>query len=183
MAVDKNQLKQMLRPLLKECLKELLMEEKGVLSHIISESLEAIKPMLVLAEGNKNNVVSMSSRQKKDPLGGYFQKLQEERIAAGPPPAPAILKKPGLGRFFQGTQPIEADPLEAIQQGYQSAPAPVALPRMSIPPTDLFQGMSETVVEDTNDYSFGNVSLPGVMAGEDLPEVDLSSVTAALKRQ
>ena len=38
MAVDKNQLKEMLRPLLKECLRDLLMEEK--VPYVFSGSVE-----------------------------------------------------------------------------------------------------------------------------------------------
>lgn len=35
--MNKNELKKVLKPLIKECIKEVLLEEKGTLSHIISE--------------------------------------------------------------------------------------------------------------------------------------------------
>ena len=35
--MNKNELKKVLKPLIKECIKEVLFEEKGALSHIISE--------------------------------------------------------------------------------------------------------------------------------------------------
>ena len=35
--MNKNELKKVLKPLIKECIKEVLFEEKGVLSHVISE--------------------------------------------------------------------------------------------------------------------------------------------------
>ena len=40
--MNKNELKKVLKPLIKECIKEVLFEEKGTLSHIISEVAHGI---------------------------------------------------------------------------------------------------------------------------------------------
>jgi len=38
--MDKAQIRKMLKPLIKECIREMLFEEKGVLSHVIAETLQ-----------------------------------------------------------------------------------------------------------------------------------------------
>ena len=38
--MDKNELAKILKPLIKECIKEVLMEESGVLAHVIKESVQ-----------------------------------------------------------------------------------------------------------------------------------------------
>jgi len=50
--MNKNELKKVLKPLIKECIKEVLFEEKGALSHIISEVADG------LAIGTSRNVVT-----------------------------------------------------------------------------------------------------------------------------
>ena len=56
--MNKNDLKKVLKPLIKECIKEVLFEEKGALSHIIAEVAHGLG-------GTSKPVVSEARKQEK----------------------------------------------------------------------------------------------------------------------
>ena len=77
--MNKNELKKILKPLIKECIKEVLFEEKGALSHIISEVADGLslapqktvvkespeKKWLKRAKAASNNKQNLNERKKK----------------------------------------------------------------------------------------------------------------------
>jgi hypothetical protein len=56
--MNKNEIKKILKPLIKECIKEVVFEEKGALSHIISEVVDGLHL-------TKKQVVTESLPKKK----------------------------------------------------------------------------------------------------------------------
>ena len=67
--MNKNDLKKVLKPLIKECIKEVLFEEKGALSHIISEVAVGLsgttKEVVKEVRTNTVNVANEELRRKK----------------------------------------------------------------------------------------------------------------------
>ena len=73
--LNSNELKKMLKPLIKQCIKEVLFEEDGALSHIISEVAVGLSgtPKAVVKESNtrrpkKNNKGADELKQRKKKL-------------------------------------------------------------------------------------------------------------------
>jgi hypothetical protein len=69
--MNKNELKKILKPLIKECIKEVLFEEEGALSHVIKEVAAGLgtKQQIVEAKAhithkNTNNSSSLRKRKK-----------------------------------------------------------------------------------------------------------------------
>ena len=94
--MNKNELKEVLKPLIKECIKEVIFEEDGALSHIIKEVAGGITAKQQITETKKlpsnpktNNSVRLNQTKKqlldaigKDAYGGI-------NIFEGTTPAPA----------------------------------------------------------------------------------------------
>jgi hypothetical protein len=73
--MNKNELKKVLKPLIKQCIKEVLFEEEGALSHIISEVANGLN-------GNTRTVVTESAHQQVKTLEREHKKsnqLKEQR--------------------------------------------------------------------------------------------------------
>lgn len=65
--MNKNELKKVLKPLIKECIKEVLFEEKGALSHIISEVASGLvvgTPKDIVTEQKQSVQSDVNFRQK-----------------------------------------------------------------------------------------------------------------------
>ncbi len=94
--MNKNELKKILKPLIKECIKEVLFEEEGALSHVIKEVAVGLGGKQQITETKvrppkprKNNNQQLKQRKKKlldaigrDAYGGV-------NIFEGTTPAPA----------------------------------------------------------------------------------------------
>jgi hypothetical protein len=94
--MNKNQLKKVLKPLIKECIKEVLYEEDGALSHIIKEvavglaGKQTITETKVKAPTIKKNNEGLKLRKKKllDAIGK--EAYGGVNIFEGTTPAPAV---------------------------------------------------------------------------------------------
>ena len=94
--MNKNELKKILKPLIKECIKEVIFEQDGALSHIIKEVAGGLRGKQQITETKirppkprKNNTQQLKQRKKKlldaigkDAYGGV-------NIFEGTTPAPA----------------------------------------------------------------------------------------------
>ena len=95
--MNKNELKKVLKPLIKECIKEVLFEEDGALSHVIKEVAVGLVGKQQINETNarpprprKRNDQQLKQRKKKlldaigkDAYGGV-------NVFEGTTPAPAV---------------------------------------------------------------------------------------------
>ncbi len=118
--MKKSQLKRVIKPIVEECINEVLLE-KGLLSSIISEVVKGIQPLQqspvqqkpVMQENNK-----LMQQQR--------QELQEQKYEMMKEQKRKLLDAAGFGvDVFSGTQPIEeaADPSNG-QAGALSGVAP-----------------------------------------------------------
>ena len=108
--MNKNELKKVLKPLIKECIKEVLFEEGGALSHIISEVA------LGLA-GTTKKVVKEAPRQQ-------YQKPKQDtrRVDALKQQKKKLLEAIGKDAYggvniFEGTTPAPAPTVQGQAQG------------------------------------------------------------------
>jgi len=74
--MNKNELKKILKPLIKECIKEVIFEEDGALSHIIKEVAVGLSGKQQLTETKvrpprpkKNNQMKQKKKQLLDAIG------------------------------------------------------------------------------------------------------------------
>ena len=100
--MDKTQLKKMLKPLIRECIKEVLFEESGVLSHVIAETLQGVSGRTVLTETKERSSTKRQPRfesdeEAKERLRGVREKLNE---VVG-------------GDYFSDVEPFQPDGLSA----------------------------------------------------------------------
>jgi len=132
--MNKNELKKVLKPLIKECIKEVLFEETGALSHIISEVANGLS-------GNGRNVVAESHKTKastyvKEQKRPNQLKEQRKRLLD------AIGKDAYGGvNVFEGTTPAPP-PVESGAQGALSGIDPTD-PGVDI--SDLFSNKSSAI--------------------------------------
>lgn len=63
--MNKNEIKKILKPLIRECIKEVLFEEKGALSHIISEVADGLSaaPQKVIVKESENKILKHDNKQ------------------------------------------------------------------------------------------------------------------------
>ena len=65
--MDKNELAKILKPLIKECIKEVIMEEPGVLAHVIKESVQGISATMI------------TENRGEEPIRRFMKKAQKAR--------------------------------------------------------------------------------------------------------
>jgi hypothetical protein len=104
-----EELKRALKPLIKECIKELLFEEKGVLAHIIKESMAASgdrtvirevreaapKRPMVAPEQNKEKLTEIRKKMLAAVGTGAYGGIDVFKDVAPAPAAPAASAAPG----------------------------------------------------------------------------------------
>ena len=81
--MDKKELTKILKPLIKECVKEVIMEEPGVLAHVIKESVQGI------------SVSTITERKDEEPIRKFMKKTQASKRSQWPAVTGAA-KKPSV---------------------------------------------------------------------------------------
>tara|TARA_R100000152_G_C6765545_1_gene190363 strand:+ start:508 stop:939 length:432 start_codon:yes stop_codon:yes gene_type:complete len=101
--MKKTELRKMLKPLVRQCVKEVLLEE-GVLSNIVSEVVTGFSPMLV--ENKTTNQTSETSQQELL-LQQQRAELEEEKRRMMKEHKRKLLDATGFGsEIFEGVQPL-----------------------------------------------------------------------------
>ena len=117
--MKKSQLKRVIKPIVEECINEVLLE-KGLLSSIISEVVKGIQPL------QQPQVQRMPVMQENKLMQQQRQELEEQKYEMMKAQKRKLLDAAGFGvDVFAGTQPIEeaADPSNG-QAGALSGVAP-----------------------------------------------------------
>ena len=117
--MKKSQLKRVIKPIVEECLNEVLLE-KGLLSSIISEVVKGIQPL------QQSPVKQRPVMQENKLMQQQRQELQEQKYEMMKTQKRKLLDAAGFGvDVFSGTEPIEeaADPSNG-QAGALSGVAP-----------------------------------------------------------
>jgi hypothetical protein len=103
--MNKDELTKILKPLIKECVKEVIMEEPGVLAHIIKESVQGVS-VSTITEGRDEEPIRkfMKKAQKAKPKKDINETRKRLLDSIG-----------GAGNFggvniFEGTEPLAAAP-------------------------------------------------------------------------
>jgi hypothetical protein len=65
--MDKNELAKILKPLIKECVKEVIMEEPGVLAHVIKEAVQGI------------SVSTITENKSAAPIRKFMERTQKAK--------------------------------------------------------------------------------------------------------
>ena len=100
--MKKSQLKNVIKPIVKQCLNELLIEQ-GLLSNIISEVVKGIQPM---HQQPTHQQIAVADQQKL--LQQQRAELQEQRQQMMKENKRKLLYAAGFGvDVFQGTSPIQ----------------------------------------------------------------------------
>lgn len=125
--MNKNELKKVLKPLIKECIKEVLFEEKGALSHIISEVASG------LVVGTPKDIVTEQKQSVRSDVN-FRQKVTDQKKAEKANQALREHKKKLLDaigtdayggvNIFEGTTPAPAPVSENASQGPLSGVSP-----------------------------------------------------------
>ena len=117
--MKKSQLKRVIKPIVEECISEVLLE-KGLLSSIISEVVKGIQPL------QQSPVQQRPVMQENKLMQQQRQELQEQKYEMMKEQKRKLLDAAGFGvDVFSGTEPIEeaADPSNG-QAGALSGVAP-----------------------------------------------------------
>jgi len=117
--MKKSQLKRVIKPIVEECINEVLLE-KGLLSSIISEVVKGIQPL------QQSPIQQRPVMQENKLLQQQRQELQEQKYEMMKEQKRKLLDAAGFGvDVFNGTEPIEeaADPSNG-QAGALSGVAP-----------------------------------------------------------
>ena len=117
--MKKSQLKRVIKPIVEECINEVLLE-KGLLSSIISEVVKGIQPL------QQSPVQQRPVMQENKLMQQQRQELQEQKYEMMKAQKRKLLDAAGFGvDVFSGTEPIEeaADPSNG-QAGALSGVAP-----------------------------------------------------------
>ena len=117
--MKKSQLKRVIKPIVEECLNEVLLE-KGLLSSIISEVVKGIQPL------QQSPMQQRPQMQENKLMQQQRQELQEQKFEMMKAQKRKLLDAAGFGvDVFSGTEPIEeaADPSNG-QAGALSGVAP-----------------------------------------------------------
>jgi len=112
--MNRTELKKMLKPLIKECIKEVIFEE-GVLSTLISEVVRGTSPE-VIVETKRHEVDSTA--QVKSSLARN-RKLQETRKRMA-----AAIGKEAYADVFENTEPLPTGGSDASPSGPLASYAP-----------------------------------------------------------
>jgi len=117
--MKKSQLKRVIKPIVEECINEVLLE-KGLLSSIISEVVKGIQPL------QQSPMQQRPVMQENKLMQQQRQELQEQKYEMMKAQKRKLLDAAGFGvDVFSGTEPIEeaADPSNG-QAGALSGVAP-----------------------------------------------------------
>ena len=117
--MKKSQLKRVIKPIVEECINEVLLE-KGLLSSIISEVVKGIQPL------QQSPMQQRPVMQENKLMQQQRQELQEQKYEMMKEQKRKLLNAAGFGvDVFSGTEPIEeaADPSNG-QAGALSGVAP-----------------------------------------------------------
>ena len=117
--MKKSQLKRVIKPIVEECINEVLLE-KGLLSNIISEVVKGIQPL------QQSPIQQRPVMQENKLMQQQRQELQEQKYEMMKAQKRKLLDAAGFGvDVFSGTEPIEeaADPSNG-QAGALSGVAP-----------------------------------------------------------
>ena len=117
--MKKSQLKRVIKPIVEECINEVLLE-KGLLSSIISEVVKGIQPL------QQSPMQQRPVMQENKLMQQQRQELQEQKYEMMKAQKRKLLDAAGFGvDVFSGTEPIEeaADPSNG-QAGAFSGVAP-----------------------------------------------------------
>mgnify|MGYP003146690251 FL=1 len=104
--MKKSQLKRVIKPIVEECINEVLLE-KGLLSSIISEVVKGIQPL------QQSPIQQRPVMQENKLMQQQRQELQEQKYEMMKAQKRKLLDAAGFGvDVFSGTEPIEeaADP-------------------------------------------------------------------------
>ena len=104
--MKKSQLKRVIKPIVEECINEVLLE-KGLLSSIISEVVKGIQPL------QQSPIQQRPVMQQNKLMQQQRQELQEQKYEMMKAQKRKLLDAAGFGvDVFSGTEPIEeaADP-------------------------------------------------------------------------
>ena len=117
--MNSNELKKILKPLIKSCIKEIILEEKGILAHIIHESISSMKKELL--QETKNNIPINEPIQSKSIPSQFIFSNQQERMEEMKQTAQQSQKmlmeamektgNPNLKNIFSGLEPAPEPPL------------------------------------------------------------------------
>ena len=110
--MNKEELTKILKPLIKECVKEVIMEEPGVLAHVIKESVQGISVSTIT-----------ESRKEEDPTRKFMRKVQPAKSKQNLNETRKRLLDSigGAGNFngvniFEGTDPLPSAPTSEQQK-------------------------------------------------------------------
>ena len=140
--MNKNELKKVLKPLIKECIKEVLFEEKGALSHIISEVANGLvvgTPRKVVTEREQSSQNNTSFKRNIPDREQTNRALKEHKKK--------LLDAIGADAYggvniFEGTTPAPAPPSSNSAQGPLSNVDPKD-PGVDI--SNIFSGKSSAI--------------------------------------
>ena len=103
--MNKSEFKNLLKPLIKECIKEVLLEENGVLAKVIAETVNGFNntSSVVLNEtkSHKQERFKYSEQQKED-----FKRLGQERQNALAEKAKHLANIVGFDKVFDNVTPL-----------------------------------------------------------------------------
>lgn len=97
--MKKQELQKILKPLIKECIKEVIFEE-GVLSNLIKE--------VAVGLGTQQTIVEAKAEQPKQDFSRQAVQIQEEQRLALEERKRKIEESIGLGNILENVQPLES---------------------------------------------------------------------------
>tara|TARA_R100001594_G_scaffold147391_1_gene200310 strand:- start:436 stop:822 length:387 start_codon:yes stop_codon:yes gene_type:complete len=106
--MKKSEIKRVLKPLIKECIKEVLFEEEGVLSNVISEVVRGVQVPVIETKKNSKPTQDLLELERKQ------EQARQERIKR--------LNESVGGEFFNNTKPTPAP--QSNSQGPLAGVAP-----------------------------------------------------------
>mgnify|MGYP003659713284 CR=1 FL=1 len=96
--MKRNEIKSIIKPIVKECITELLLQKEGILSNVVSEVVKGLQsPILESNNFDKNE----QTEQDLSELEAKYELERQERIKR--------LNESVGGNFFKGTSPTPAD--------------------------------------------------------------------------
>ena len=118
--MNKNELKKILKPLIKECIKEVIFEDKGALSHIISEVADGLLVGTSKSVVTEREQVSRSAASFNDNASSREQKAKSNRALKEH--KKKLLDAIGADAYggvniFEGTTPAPAPVSNGAAQG------------------------------------------------------------------
>ena len=126
--MKRSELKKILKPLIKECIKDVLFEE-GVLSSVISEVVRGVQPQTIINQPSQNH----AQLQEQKALEKNKKQVLAQRYEAEKQRRKKLLDATGFKDFdvFEGTKPM-ATTGEIKESNSPSAQGPLS----GVAPTD-----------------------------------------------